>query len=67
MCLLPLPHPSGVSRWLNDPAHRALVDKALAQLAIWRVVLALEGEATHPLAAEQRRDLAHVARLVDDQ
>ncbi|HET8630904.1 MAG TPA: uracil-DNA glycosylase family protein [Thermomicrobiales bacterium] len=40
--LLPLPHPSGVSRWLNDPAHRALVDRALAQLARWRVELALE-------------------------
>lgn len=65
--LLPLPHPSGVSRWLNDPAHRALVDQALAQLAVWRVALALEGEAAHPLAAEQCRDLAHVARLVDDQ
>lgn len=63
--LLPLPHPSGVSRWLNDPAHRALVDKALAQLAVWRVVLALEGEAAHPLAAEERRNLTHVACLVD--
>ena len=41
--LLPLPHPSGVSRWLNDPDHRALVDRALAQLATWRVDLALEG------------------------
>lgn len=30
--LLPLPHPSGVSRWLNDPAHRALLDEALAEL-----------------------------------
>src|SRR5581483_9360291 len=34
--LLPLPHPSGVSRWLNDPAHQALVDRALAQLGEWR-------------------------------
>ena len=33
---LPLPHPSGVSRWLNDPAHRALVDRALTQLSTWR-------------------------------
>jgi uracil-DNA glycosylase len=40
--LLPLPHPSGVSRWLNDPAHRALVDSALAQLAVWRVTFALD-------------------------
>jgi uracil-DNA glycosylase len=38
---LPLPHPSGVSRWRNDPAHRALVDQALALLARWRVELAL--------------------------
>jgi hypothetical protein len=31
--VLPLPHPSGVSRWLNDPAHQRLVDEALARLA----------------------------------
>ncbi len=31
-CLLPLPHPSGVSRWLNDPAHSARLDVALAIL-----------------------------------
>jgi len=31
--VLPLPHPSGVSRWLNDPAHQQLVDIALAELA----------------------------------
>lgn len=30
--VLPLPHPSGVSRWLNDPAHRALLGRALARL-----------------------------------
>lgn len=34
--LLPLPHPSGVSRWLNDSAHKALVDRALDHLAGWR-------------------------------
>jgi uracil-DNA glycosylase family 4 len=50
--LLPLPHPSGVSRWLNIPAHRALVDQALAQLAVWRATLALEEEATHVRTAE---------------
>lgn len=30
--VLPLPHPSGVSHWLNDPAHQALLDQALATL-----------------------------------
>ncbi len=40
--LLPLPHPSGVSRWLNDPAHRALVDRALEQLGRWRERYALD-------------------------
>jgi len=36
MLLLPLPHPSGVSRWLNDPAHQELLHKALRFLAQWR-------------------------------
>lgn len=27
--LIPLPHPSGSSRWLNDPANRARLDRAL--------------------------------------
>ena len=30
--LLPLPHPSGQSRWLNDPARAALLDRALERL-----------------------------------
>ena len=30
--LVPLPHPSGASRWLNDAGHRALVDRALLRL-----------------------------------
>ena len=34
--LLPLPHPSGVSRWLNDSGHQALVVSALERLAVWR-------------------------------
>lgn len=34
--LIPLPHPSGVSRWLNQPAHQALVSRALARLASLR-------------------------------
>ena len=31
--VLPLPHPSGISRWLNQPEHRARVDEGLAWLA----------------------------------
>jgi uracil-DNA glycosylase len=27
--VVPLPHPSGVSRWLNDPANRAQVNRAV--------------------------------------
>jgi len=27
--LVPLPHPSGASRWMNDAGHRALVERAL--------------------------------------
>ncbi len=42
MLLLPLPHPSGVSRWLLDPAHQALLRKALAMLAEWRVMYHLD-------------------------
>lgn len=39
--LLPLPHPSGVSRWLNNAAHQQLLDRALARLAEWRTACAL--------------------------
>ena len=28
--LIPLPHPSGASRWLNDPANRLRLRRALA-------------------------------------
>jgi len=38
---LPLPHASGVSRWLNDPAHRALLDQALVELSRFRLRLHL--------------------------
>lgn len=34
--ILPLPHPSGASRWLNDPAHKTMLSRALAVLSIWR-------------------------------
>ena len=32
---LPLPHPSGVSRWLNDPPNREAVARAMAHLRGW--------------------------------
>jgi uracil-DNA glycosylase len=38
---VPLPHASGVSRWLNAPAHRALLEQALRELSRLRVELAL--------------------------
>jgi uracil-DNA glycosylase len=41
MLLLPLPHPSGVSRWLNEPAHQELHQQALGLLSVWRVALKL--------------------------
>lgn len=34
---LPLPHPSGVSRWLNEPEHLKLHIQALEILTTWRV------------------------------
>jgi uracil-DNA glycosylase family 4 len=37
MMFLPLPHPSGVSRWLNDPEHLKLHQRALDMLAEWRI------------------------------
>ena len=30
--LIPLPHPSGASSWVNVPANRALLDRALSQV-----------------------------------
>ena len=39
--LLPLPHSSGVSRWLNDPGRQRLLDAALIHLRGWREVLGL--------------------------
>lgn len=32
---LPLPHPSGVSRWHNDPPNVAAVGRAMVQLRTW--------------------------------
>ncbi len=39
---LPLPHASGVSRWLNDPANRGLVDRALGELSRLRAEVRLD-------------------------
>lgn len=39
--VVPLPHPSGVSRWLNEAANRARVERALARLGELRVALDL--------------------------
>jgi uracil-DNA glycosylase family 4 len=39
--LLPLPHSSGVSRWLNSPDHQELLSAALDHLARWRAELDL--------------------------
>ena len=41
--LIPLPHPSGASRWLNEPANRALLERALRLLR--REVRALDNAA----------------------
>lgn len=39
--LIPLPHPSGASRWLNDPANRVLLDEALQLVrSEWEVLYA---------------------------
>lgn len=37
--LIPLPHPSGASRWLNDPANKDRLERALRLLArAWRAL-----------------------------
>lgn len=42
--LIPLPHPSGASRWLNDPANRARLDRGLTVLGrAIRALPALDG------------------------
>ena len=35
VCYIPLPHPSGVSRWLNEPANVAAVARAMEILRSW--------------------------------
>ena len=39
--VVPLPHPSGASAWLNDPENAAHLDRALRQLARLRLRLEL--------------------------
>lgn len=46
--LIPLPHPSGVSRWLNDPAHQELLRRGLARLAQLRAGWEAAGGADMP-------------------
>jgi uracil-DNA glycosylase len=41
---LPLPHPSGVSRWLNEPANVAAVDRTMSILRGWIEEPAPRGE-----------------------
>jgi uracil-DNA glycosylase len=44
--LLPLPHPSGASRWLNDASHRAKLDEALQLLGrTWPGIVSAWGRA----------------------
>ena len=38
---VPLPHASGVSRWLNAPQNRALLEQAIAELSRLRIELRL--------------------------
>ena len=47
--LLPLPHPSGVSRWLNDPDHQALLARGLDRLSTWRQEWLAEDAAMAPV------------------
>ncbi len=35
VCFIPLPHPSGVSRWLNEPVNLEAVARAMAILRSW--------------------------------
>jgi uracil-DNA glycosylase family 4 len=41
--VIPLPHPSGASGWLNDPSNRARVDRAAARIRDELRALAMDG------------------------
>lgn len=59
--VIPLPHPSGVGRWLNDPANRALVEMAMVQLKQLRKDT---GETTvHPAARVHQMDASSTATM----
>jgi hypothetical protein len=53
---IPLPHPSGASRWLNDPAHRALLTRGLAHVR--RAVRALDRQARRSTMPSPRQESA---------
>jgi uracil-DNA glycosylase family 4 len=53
---IPLPHPSGASRWLNDPAHRDLLRNGLAHVR--RAARALDSQGTGPTMRVPRRKSA---------
>jgi hypothetical protein len=40
--IVPLPHPSGVSRWLNLPQNQARVEAAVTELKRLRQMLVIE-------------------------
>ena len=41
--IVPLPHPSGQSRWLNDSANRDRLERALGLIGQWRATLVNRG------------------------
>src|SRR5207245_7285723 len=47
-----LPHPSGASRWLNDPGHRLLLARALAK--VHRAVRTLDNGASERRIRDER-------------
>jgi hypothetical protein len=51
-----LPHPSGASRWLNDPGHRDLLHKGLAHVR--RAARALDRQETRLTIRAPRRNSA---------